>query len=120
MQTKPITPNQHGTIDYAFSVIQTVTPTLLELPKPTQHVYQILGLSFLTVNALTDTDVAAKPVLTFKQHQRGDAAFLAGLALLTLSRPIRTHKRTLAFHLGFLALAVTHYVLTDYDSGSGS
>jgi hypothetical protein len=58
--------------------------------------------------------VALKPVLTFQDHQKLDAAFLVGLSLLTFSNFIRKDKAALGFHLGFLGLAVAHFLLTDY------
>jgi hypothetical protein len=66
---------------------------------------------------LTYTPVAIKPLLSFKGHQKADAGFLSGLALLTCFRFNQKDKRALMFHLGFLAVAVTHYVLTDYKAG---
>jgi hypothetical protein len=118
MNPKPVTPALHGIIDYIFSGIQLVGPTVLGLNDKAAKTYGTLGAGFLLGNAFTDTPVGLKPVLSFKDHQKTDAAFLVGLAGLTFIQFIRRDKRALAFHLGFLATAVTHYLLTDYDAGS--
>ena len=116
MEKKPIKPGQHGIIDYAFSTIQVAAPSLLGLNKKTRNTYCALGAGFLAVNAISDTPVGLRRIISFKDHQKADAAFLASLSLLTAYKPIRKHKRSLVFHLGFLALAVTNYILTDYDA----
>jgi hypothetical protein len=120
MNNKPVTPAMHGIIDYVFSGIQLAAPPLLGLNKTAAGTYMALGAGFLAVNALTDTPVAIKPVLSFETHQKADTGFLAGLALLTAPRFIRNDKRALVFHFSFLAVAVTHYILTDYKAGSRS
>lgn len=116
MNAKPVTPRLHGFIDYTFAGIQLLAPALLRLNKPITQTYQALGAGFLAVNAVTDTPVGVKPLLSFRGHQRADAGFLASLSLLTLAPFIRRDRAALTFHLGFLATAITHYVLTDYGA----
>ena len=41
--------------------------------------------------------------------------FFATLSALTLANMIKDDKKSLAFHLGFLGIAIMHYALTDYD-----
>lgn len=115
---KPVTPQTHGIIDYVFSTVQLALPSALGLPKRAAKTYGALGAGFLAINAITDTPVAVKPLLSFKTHQRLDAAFLIGQAAMAFLPPVRKNKKTLAFHLAFLATAVTHYVLTDYGAGA--
>lgn len=115
MDKKPIKPKAHGVIDYGFSSIQLAVPTAIGMNDKACKTYQALGAGFLVVNALTDTPAGIKPVIPFKYHQKADAAFLAGLSLLTFSKPIRKSRRALFFHLGFLSVAIAHYVLTDYE-----
>ena len=116
MITKPVQAKTHGIIDYVFSGVQIAAPIALHLNNKTSKTYQALGAGFLTINALTDTAVGLRPTLSFKQHQKLDLGFLAGLTLLSLSTFIRKDKKALTFHLSFLTLAIAHYVLTDYDS----
>jgi hypothetical protein len=116
MNIKPVQPKTHGIIDYVFSGVQMAAPTALHLNSKTTKTYQALGAGFLAINALTDTAVGLNRLLSFKQHQKLDLGFLTGLSLLGFSKFIRKDKKALAFHLGFLTLAVAHYVLTDYKS----
>lgn len=116
MISKPVTPTMHGIIDHVFSGILLAAPSVIDLNDNATKTYGTLGAGFLVVNALTDTPVGIQPVLSFKQHQKADAAFLAGLALLTFAGFIRKSKKALPFHLGFLATAAAHYLLTDYNA----
>lgn len=115
MERKPISPAQHGIIDYAFSGIQLAGPAAIGMNKKAARAYQILGNKFLLVNSLTDTPAGIKKVISFKDHQKLDLVFIAGLSLLTLYKPIRKNRKSLCFHLGFLGTAVAHYLLTNYD-----
>ncbi|HEX8355979.1 MAG TPA: hypothetical protein VF610_01135 [Segetibacter sp.] len=117
MNSKAVKPAIHGIIDYVFSAIQMGAPSAMGLNKKAVKTYQVLGAGFLTVNALTDTKVGIKPLISFKGHQKTDAGFLATLALLTFTKPILKHKKTLRFHLAFLGTAITYYVLSDYNAG---
>ncbi len=115
MTPKPVTPKAHGIIDYVFSGVLLYGPYVASLGDAATKTYNALGASFLVGNAFTDTPVGIKPVLSFKHHQKTDLAFIAGLTLLTAASFIRKDKKALSFHLGFLAAAAAHYLLTDYD-----
>ncbi|SFC35601.1 hypothetical protein SAMN05421747_10967 [Parapedobacter composti] len=113
---KPIDAKRHGIIDYAFTGVQLLGPSLLGINGNVRKTYQALGTGFAAVNAFTDTPVGLKPVISFKGHQKADISYLLGLSLLTASSMIRKNRRALAFHLGFFAAALAHYVLTNYNS----
>ena len=112
----PIKPAIHGIIDYAFAAINLVVPRVLGLNKAAVKTYTQLGAGFLGAAAVTDTDVAIKPMISMQTHKTIDTAVLAGQTLLTFTPMIRKDKKALMFHLGFMALAVAHYILTDYES----
>jgi glycine/D-amino acid oxidase-like deaminating enzyme/nitrite reductase/ring-hydroxylating ferredoxin subunit len=114
MNNKPITPTIHGIADYVLAGIQLAGPSALGLNPQLIRTYQALGVSLVAVNALTDTPVAFKPVISFQAHQKVDAGFLLGLSLLTFSSFIRRDKAALRFHLGFLGAATANFLLTDY------
>jgi hypothetical protein len=113
---KPISPALHGIIDYAFSGLQITLPTLLKLPPSSRKLYAVLGSGFLATNTLTNKPVGLAPVISFKEHQKADAVFLAALSLLPLTPMIGKDRKSLIFHIGFFALAVSHYLLTDYEA----
>ncbi len=112
---KPIDARLHGMLDYGFAAINLVGPALLKLPRQTKNIYAGLAGTVAGVNAVTDTPVGLKPLISLKNHQKADLSLLGTLALLTLSKPIREHRPSLYFHLGVLAAAVTQYVLTDFN-----
>lgn len=116
MNKKPVTPARHGIIDYVFSGIQLTVPSLLGLNDQATKTYKALGTGFLVMNALSDTPVGIKRIISFKGHQQADAAFLAGLLLLIFPNFIRKDRKVLSFHLSFLTAAITHYTLTDYNA----
>ncbi len=114
---KPITPKLHGIIDYVFSGILLYGPYIAGLNDNATKTYNAAGASLLVGNSFTDTPVGVYPELSFKDHQKTDVVFLAGLSLFTLAKFIRKDKKALPFHLGFLAAAITNYLLTDYNAG---
>lgn len=114
---KPVDPKKHGIIDYAFAGIQLFVPRFLGLDQNVKKAYQIMGLAFLGMISLTRTPVGLQKIISFKSHQKADAVFLAGLVLLTVSEMINKDKKALAFNLSFLSIAISHYLLTDYNSG---
>lgn len=118
MNKKPVTPAVHGIIDYVLSGIQLTVPSLLGLNDQATKTYQGLGSGFLAMNALSDTPVGIKRTISFKGHQQADAAFLTGLSLLIFSNFIHKDRKVLSFHLSFLTVAITHYILTDYNARS--
>ncbi|RYZ28415.1 MAG: hypothetical protein EOO10_09640 [Chitinophagaceae bacterium] len=103
---------------YRNGICTIAAPSLLKLNSNAARTYQVLGAGYTLVNALTDTKAGIKHLIPFKTHQRVDLGLLAGMSLLSLVSYIRKDKKALGFHLGFLALAVTNYLLTDYDQTS--
>jgi hypothetical protein len=116
---KPIDAKTHGLIDYVFSGVQLLGPTLLGLNKEATRTYRLLGTAFTGVNVMTDTPVGLGKALSMKGHQKADASFLAVLSGLSMLNMIKNDKKAFAFHLSFLGLALMHYALTDYDGKRG-
>lgn len=118
MEKKPLSPVQHGIIDYGFAAVQLAGPTLLGLNKKTQKLHQLFGLKLLGMNALTDTPAGIKPVISLKTHQKADLAVLGSMTALTAMKHIRNNRKSLIFHLAIVGLSAANYLLTDYKSGS--
>jgi hypothetical protein len=112
---KPIDAKLHGILDYGFAAVNLAGPALLNLPKHTKNIYAGVACALTGVNAMTDTPVGLKRVMSFKDHQKADLSLLGGLALLAFSKPIRTHKPSLYFHLGVFAATITQFLLTDFN-----
>lgn len=113
--TKPIDAKLHGMLDYGLAAMNLVVPILLKLPASTRNIYAGLAGTVASVNAVTDTPVGVKPLMSLKNHQKADLSLLGTMALLTLSKPIREHKPSMYFHLGTFAAVLTQYLLTDFD-----
>ncbi|CAG5067444.1 hypothetical protein DYBT9623_00165 [Dyadobacter sp. CECT 9623] len=112
---KPIDSQMHGIIDYAFAGIQLFGPPVLGLNTKMTKTYKVLAATFTAVNAITNTPVGITKSISMATHQKADAAFLATLSALTISRIVRNESKALAFHLAFLGIALVNYALTDYN-----
>jgi uncharacterized membrane protein len=116
MNKKPITPKMHGFIDYGFATMQLATPELLGFNKKAKRVYRLLSAQVFGYSALTDYPLGIKPVLSYETHHKIDIANVALMAAAAMYRGINKDKRTLAFHLGFVALAAVNVLLTDWKA----
>jgi hypothetical protein len=114
MKNKLINPSTHAVIDYGFAALQIIGPVLFGLNKKAVKSYAETGTAFLTVNSFTDTPLTVDPKISLETHKKIDAGFLAAQALMTFSPMIRNHKKTLVFHLAFLAMAAANFIMTDY------
>jgi len=116
MNTKPIKAKQHGIIDYAFGTLLITGPLILGLNKQAKRNYREIAISFMGMNAVTDTPVGLAPLITLQDHKKYDTSFLSAMSMMTFSKPIRKDKKALRFHLGFLSLAILNYMMTDYNA----
>lgn len=112
---KPISPMIHGIIDYALAGVQMIAPSYLGFKKKNVKTYLDLGSGFLAVNAVTNTPVGIRRVISMRDHQKADAAFLATFALLSFTSNLSKDKKAFTFHMAMLGLSVAHYLLTDYE-----
>ncbi|HEX8561459.1 MAG TPA: hypothetical protein VF676_00640 [Flavobacterium sp.] len=118
MKNKPITPEMHCIMDYAMSATLITLPSMLGMNKTARNTYCSVGASILSLNATTDVKGAVKKMVPLKTHKKADLGLLLGTLGMTFMKPIWRDKKALAFHVGFLALATTQYLLTDFDSGT--
>jgi len=114
MENKPITPALHQLLDYGLGAAQMLAPKRLGANSKAVKLYQIAGVAFLGVNVLTDAPYGLKRLLPMRVHQAADTGFLIAMGAATFLPAIRKDDRTRRFHLGFLALALTNYFLSDY------
>jgi len=112
---KPISPMIHGIIDYALAGAQMLLPGYLGFSKKNVKTYLDLGSGILAVNAVTNTPVGIRRVISMRDHEKADAAFLATFALLSFTSNLSKDKKAFSFHLAMLGLSVAHYLLTDYE-----
>ncbi|HEX9981055.1 MAG TPA: hypothetical protein VGB50_10885 [Flavobacterium sp.] len=113
---KPINTKMHGIIDYAMGSALAVLPAALGLGPTAVKSYMGIAGNILAMNAMTDSPVGMKKVMSVKAHRNADIATLGGLALMTMAKPFRKDRKALYFHLGFLSLALAEFLLTDFNS----
>jgi hypothetical protein len=111
---KVIDATAHGLIDYAFSAVCLLAPSLLRLKGPSATVCHAVGLSTLAINAFSDTPVGLRKTMSFQQHARCELPVLPVVAAATvMARP----KRAKGLFLTLLLAGLTNYMLTDYTTG---
>lgn len=115
MNTKVISPKTHGILDYIVSGIQIAAPALIGMNSTAQRTYQSLGAGMALNNAFTDTPAGIKRKIPFKTHKKADLGLLLGFSLLTFADFIKKDKKALPFHLVFLGIALSQYLLTDFE-----
>jgi len=112
---KFISPDAHCTIDYGLSSALAVVPALIGANDNAIKMYGALATTLTAYNALTDTKVAVKPVISFKTHMKADLVNLAGIYALGFTKPIRKQRNVLAFHVAFATLATLNVLFTNPD-----
>ncbi len=115
MNRKPISPELHGIIDYAFATTLFLAPSLLGLNKKAKCEYYTLGAAAFGYSALTDYPMGLKPVISYNTHRMLDYATITTFAATTACKVINKEKRTLVFHLSMMALAAVTVMLTDWN-----
>lgn len=116
MNTRPIKAKQHGMIDYAFGALLMTAPLVLGINRHAKKSYREMAVSFLGLNAVTDTPVGLVPIISLQDHKKFDTSFLSAMSMMTFSKPVRKDKKALRLHLGFLSLAFLNYIMTDYNA----
>jgi len=112
---KPVTPKQHGIIDYGFAAGLLLLPRLLKVNAKATRLYDALACNILAINGSTDHRVGITPLISVKTHQKIDYANLTLLYGLFVSDTINRDKKALGFHATLTGLATLNVLLTDYD-----
>ncbi|MFP5438981.1 MAG: hypothetical protein ACLGH8_14455 [Bacteroidia bacterium] len=112
---KPITPKQHGIIDYGFAAGLLFLPRLLKANPKAVKIYDALACNVIAINGSTDNRVGFASLIPVKTHQKIDFANLTLLYGLFTSKAINKDRKALGFHSALTGLATLHVLLTDYD-----
>ena len=111
---KPISPANHGLLDYAFGLALLSVPALLGAEKKTVRLYGLIALEVFLYGALTKHKFAIKHLIPLKTHFGIDVINLATMALLSKKDDVKNHKNTLRFNLAMLGIGLTNVLLTDW------
>ena len=116
MENKPIKRFTHGIIDYGFAASLFILPSLLGIKRKNAQLYAVMGSGLATVNAITDHGAEISPKISFQEHKTFDVINLATMASMVCTKAIRSDRKALPFHAALLAVTLTHFLLTDWDS----
>lgn len=75
---KPIDKKTHTIIDFGST---DFCPEITQMNKAALNTYILMGLEVLALNVLTKSPLGLFKRLSFKDHKKADAGFLAGLVL---------------------------------------
>jgi hypothetical protein len=116
MRRKPISPEVHSLIDYAFGIALMTVPALLTADKKTVLLYCAMAMQILLYGGLTKQPYTLKPIIPLASHRKIDIGNLAGLSLLTGLPGIHKRKGLLGFHIGMTALGLLNVVFTNWKN----
>ena len=112
----PLGPTAHGIIDYAFATLNTLAPTLFGLKGPAKAICYGFAATQGTLNALTDTPVGLKKVVPLRMHGKLETPYVPAILLLPLVTGAFKQRNARLYFGAFFAMAVTNYMLTDYNA----
>ena len=116
MYRKPIGPTAHGLIDYAFATLNTLAPALFGLTGPAKAICYSFAATQGTLNALTDTPVGVKKVVPLRMHGKLETPYVPAILLLPWVTGALRQRNARLYFGAFFAMAVTNYLLTDYNA----
>jgi hypothetical protein len=105
-------------MDYAIGGLLVAAPAMMGMNSRAVNAYRMIGSSILGMNSMTDVKGAAKRMIPLRTHKMADAGVLAATMALTFTDFIRKDKKALSFHVGFMALSLTEFLLTDFKNQS--
>jgi hypothetical protein len=119
-RTKPISPAQHGLLDYGLAAAHLVVPRLLGTSGRARAVFAAFGLAVGAVDALTVQPYALRPVLPFEVHRRIDLASAPAFLAVPLITGVAKEPRARTWWLVASAVLLTTYALTDWSADPGA
>ncbi|HEX8341938.1 MAG TPA: hypothetical protein VF624_13610 [Tepidisphaeraceae bacterium] len=111
---KPIDPDAHGIIDYAFAAFLFLVPRMLGLNPIARLVSYALGSTIGAVNALS-APKGVYPVLPFRTHGKLEEPLIPALILLPWLTGQLHRRGTRAYFVMIFGMAAVNFFLTDYD-----
>lgn len=113
---KPISPADHGLIDYGFGLANTLLPAVFHLKGPARRIPNALAVVQGTLNAFTDQPYAIARVVPFHVHGLMEATGLPMVGAYAVLAGATTSTRGRMYVLGLTAALATVYMLTDWDA----
>jgi hypothetical protein len=118
--SKPISPRQHGLLDYGLSAANVLGPRLLGVSPRARRLFRVFGLVQGGLNAVTIQPNAVKAVVPFALHgllEKNSAPIYVGLPLLL---GLHREGKARAWWLVVGVVLVVVYRMTDWDAAPPS
>lgn len=116
MNNKPIGPALHGANDYGLVVAQLLAPTLLGFTGRTRALCYGSAALTATINGLTKAPLGLVKLIPFKVHGQLEIPILPTLILLPWAVGALKPPRSRSYFLAFFVVALTNFLLTDYNA----
>lgn len=118
--SKPISPRQHGLIDYGFLTSMLLLPSLLGMSSRARLLFAFFGTIQGTLNALTDQPFGLARVVSFRTHGSVEKSSGPLYLLAPLVTGVAQEGEARAYWLFMGAALVTVYNLTDWQARNTS
>jgi len=112
----PIGPRLHCAIDYGFIALQALAPTLFKLKGSAKTLSYVFAANQALINSLTVQPYAIKKLIPFRVHGQLETPVLPALLVVPYLTGAFKRRNARRFFVGFFALALTNYLLTDYKA----
>lgn len=114
MKTKPIGPLAHGMIDYGYSAIQALAPSLFGLKGSARSLCYGFAATQGIVSTLTDYPLGIKRIIPFRRHGQLETPVIPALILLPWVTGALKKGKARGYFLAIFAVSLATYLLTDY------
>jgi hypothetical protein len=114
--SRPITPRQHGLLDYGLAAANILGPRALGVSPRARRLFRVFGLLQGGLNAVTVQPTAVEKVVPFALHgvlKKNSAPIYFGLPLLL---GLHREGKARAWWLVVGAALVVVYRMTDWDA----
>lgn len=118
--TRPISPRQHGLIDYGFLASMLTLPSLFGMSRKARLLFAFFGATQGTVNAVTDQPFGIAPLLSFRMHGTVEKSSTPLYALAPLLTGVAREGKARVFWLLMGAVLIAVYNLTDWQAKNTS
>ncbi|GIG28539.1 hypothetical protein [Cellulomonas marina] len=106
----------HAALDYGVAATLLTAPHLLGTSTRAKVFFEAFGALATTVNALTRTPLAVRPVLSLRAHRTADLLADPLYLALPLVTGIAKEPRARALWLATAAMLAASVALTDWDA----
>lgn len=112
---KLVGPAGHTTLDVSFTAMSLLAPSALNLKGSARTLCYVFGGSTALLTAFTQQPYALKPVIPFQVHGAIDAGYAPALLLLPALTGAFKKPKAAGLFFGLFAMALTSFLITDYQ-----